>query len=107
MRKDPCIKGCKYLVLEGKTLPVQPDQCELYGITLNRMLVSDPYDPGMISVCCKCTDCMEKEISCSIDEKLRELYSFYRSFVQEMDDQFSELDTLIVKREDIYKGESC
>jgi len=107
MRKDPCLKGCKYLVLGNEVTPSYSDQCELYGTTLNRMLVPDPYYPGMVSVCCKCVDCMEKELSCSIDEKVREVYSFYRSFVQEMDIQFSELEQLIVKRESIYKGDIC
>jgi hypothetical protein len=109
MRKDPCIAGCKYLVVGRETLPTYSDQCELYGTTLNRMLVPDPYDKGVISVCCKCVDCMEKELSCSIDEKVREVYSFYRSFVQEMDAQFSELELLIIKRESIYqnKGDVC
>ncbi len=107
MRKDPCLKGCKYFVPESNTAPTYPNQCELYGITLNRMLVPDPHDPGYVSVCCKCVDCMEKELSCSIDEKIREVYSFYKSFTQEMDIQFSELETLVAKREDIYKGEIC
>jgi hypothetical protein len=98
MRKDPCLKGCKYEM---------DDVCVLYGVNLNRMLIPDSFDPGMKSVCCKCPDCMEKEISCSIDEKIREVFSFYKSFTQEMDVQFSELETLIVKREDIYKGELC
>jgi len=107
MRKDPCLTGCKYLVIGNEVTPSYSDQCELYGTTLNRMLIPDPHDPGMISVCCKCVDCMEKELSCSIDEKIREVYSFYRSFVQEMDIQFSELEQLITKRESIYKGEIC
>lgn len=103
MIKEACIRNCKYKVQSSDGSPSHPDQCELYGTTLSRMLIPDPYDKGVISVYCKCNDCLEKEMSCSIDTKIREIYSFYSSFTQEMDILFKELTQMSRRREDIYK----
>ena len=51
----------------------------------------------------KCLECMDRDVSCSIDTKVREIYSFYHSFTQEMDIMFRELEALVNKREEIWK----
>lgn len=84
MRIEPCIPNCKFN-REGK--------CDLYSLPLR----------SSESIDCKCDECMEKEISCSIDNKIREIYSFYHSFVHEMDILFKDIDKLVDRRKSIYK----
>lgn len=76
--------------------------CALYESKLPLIVLPDPYDEGLVMRYGKCTDCMEKELSCSIDDKVRDIYSFYHSFREEMDILFEELDKLVTKRKDIY-----
>jgi hypothetical protein len=90
MKIEACIPGCKYNHLQCK--------CELYNVPINLHNIDDGTTHW-----CKCEECMEKELSCLIDENVREIYSFYHAFTQEMNIQFSELENLIKRREDIYK----
>ncbi|MCK5019158.1 MAG: hypothetical protein KAS32_19005 [Candidatus Peribacteraceae bacterium] len=94
MKQERCMSGCKF----GEN-----DRCLLYDTKLQQVLAPDPYDKGQVLSNMKCIDCMEKEISCSIDTKIREVYSFYEAFKQEMDILFAEVEILVDKREDIYK----
>lgn len=94
MKREACIKGCKFN---------KKGNCRLYKTRLKEKSFPDPHDKGKILLWAKCVDCMEKEVSCSIDIKIREIYSFYDSFTYEMDILFKELEVLVVKREDIYK----
>lgn len=94
--KEACLHKCKF-IKEGI--------CELYRTKLEIEDAPDPYDQGVVRTFVKCNDCMEKELSCSIDDKVREVYAFYEAYKQETDILFTELETLISKREDIYKEE--
>lgn len=96
MKKEQCIGHCKFL---------KDGICELYEAALQMQDFPDPYDKGRLLTYAKCDDCMEKELSCSIDEKVREIYSFYHAFREEMDILFLELDCLVDKRQEIYKEE--
>ncbi len=87
--KQPCIRNCKF---------IKGDKCTLYQQKLIVGDFDDPYDKGRVLMFAKCTDCQEKEISCSIDDKIRDIYSFYHAFREEMDILFSELDRLVDKR---------
>jgi hypothetical protein len=92
MKKEACIPGCKYNHFQCK--------CELYNVPI-RIETVDVIKG--FTQWCKCEECMEKELSCLIDENIREIYSFYHAFTQEMNIQFSELESLVKRREDIYK----
>lgn len=94
MKQESCLWKCKYN---------DDGLCTLYHQRLKVMTTPDPYDDGLVLSYSKCTDCMEKEISCAIDDKVRDIYSFYHSFREEMDILFGDLDTLIDKRKNIYK----
>lgn len=94
MRKEACLKNCDFQV-NGK--------CELYKIRLQRDTVPDPYDEGVVETFVKCQDCLEKEISYDIDDKVMEIYSFYHAFTAEMDNLFKELDKLVKRRKSIYE----
>jgi hypothetical protein len=96
MKYEPCIRKCKFR---------DNNKCELYGVKLKKKVIPDPYDSGFVEYWCKCEECLEKEISCSIDDKIMEVYSFYHAFTQEMNILFSELDSMIQRRKDIYKGD--
>jgi len=92
--KEPCIKNCKF---------IKNERCTLYHTKLMSDTFPDPYDNGRVLTLVKCDDCREKEISCSIDNKIRDIYSFYQAFTEEMDIQFQELDAFVIKRKSIYK----
>ena len=53
----------------------------------------------------KCEECLEKEISCDIDDKIRDIQTFYQAFTHEMDILFNDLDKLVDRRKEIYKGD--
>lgn len=94
MRQEQCIRHCKFN---------KNGICELYDVKLEKGNFPDPYDNGIITTWQKCVDCMEKELSCSIDDKIRDIYSFYHAYTEEMDILFLELDKLVIKRKEIYK----
>lgn len=94
MRKEACLKNCRFLY-NGR--------CELYKSKLGYDKAPDPYDEGFVETFVKCQDCMEKEISYDIDDKVMEIYSFYHAFTAEMDGLFNELDKLVKRRKSIYE----
>lgn len=87
-RSDKCLDTCKFKDEERGL-------CVLYDTIIH-------IDEDNISHF-KCLECMDRDISCSIDTKVREIYSFYHSFTQEMDIMFRELEALVNKRENIWK----
>jgi len=91
---EACLKKCKF---RNKA------KCTLYKTRLVKNFFPDTYDDGRMERWTKCVDCMEKEISCDIDNKILEVYSFYSAFTQEMNILFDELDTLADRRRSIYK----
>ena len=96
MRKDVCIPNCKFN---------KRGSCSLYHATLGEIVIPDPELDRDICTHLKCEDCMEKELSCSIDDKIRDITTFYSCFTEEMDLLIAELDVLVKERKDIYEEE--
>ena len=95
MNKEPCIHKCKF-ERNGK--------CILYeDIELEKALMPDKYDKGYSESYLKCQDCLERELSNSIDKKVDEIRDMYNVFVYEMDLLMSELNKLKIKRRSIYE----
>lgn len=79
MKQDPCIPNCKY---------ISDGICSLYGSKL-----ANGY---------KCNECMERELSCSIDMMVMDIQSLYKAFCQETSILFNDLNILVDKRKSIY-----
>jgi len=77
--------------------------CTLYDIKLEEALFEDKYDEGFIQGFIKCKDCMEKDLSNTIDDKVGEVCDLYNVFVYEMDLLMSELNQMKIKRRKIYE----
>jgi len=93
--KEPCINKCKFR---------QQNTCSLYDhIELESALIPDKYDEGYIHGYLKCNDCLERELSNSIDKKVDEIRDIYNIFVYEMDLLMNELNKLKIKRRSIYE----
>jgi hypothetical protein len=96
MIKEVCIPNCKFS---------EKGVCKLYGVGIKQTTIPDPYDKGNLQTFLKCDECMEKELSCSIDDKVRDLHTFHQAYTHEMDMLFDELGKLVDRRKEIYTEE--
>lgn len=99
--KEPCISKCKFK--ENSVTTDSVYKCSLYEVPLEASLVQDEFDAGYVQKALKCEDCMEKELSNNIDNKVDEIRDMYNVFVYEMDLLMGELELLKNKRRSIYE----
>lgn len=93
MKNMMCDTNCKYQ---------KQGICDLYNTKLKYIDTPDPYDSGVVRSWQKSNSCIEKEVDYMIDSKIMEIYSFYSSFLEEMNMLFDQVSKLIDKRKSIY-----